>query len=134
MIVKSVLLVEDSRFLRVTNERALAKAGYSVLCAADGEIALELARKHVPDLILLDMLLPKLSGPETLHALKSDPITANVPVVVLSSLPQINEDKLKSEGAVSYFEKSKLFESSDGAESLIQVVREHLRLFEGKNL
>jgi CheY-like chemotaxis protein len=121
--VKSILLVEDSRFLRRANERVLTKAGYEVVTAADGEEALQLARTSVPDLILLDMLLPKLGGPEVLRALRSNPATAAIPVVVLSSLPQTNEKKLKGEGAVAYVEKSRLDLDND-SEALVQMVAE----------
>jgi two-component system alkaline phosphatase synthesis response regulator PhoP len=57
-----VLLVDDSKFLRMANERALSKAGYQVSTAADGEEALQVAREKLPDIILLDMMLPKISG------------------------------------------------------------------------
>jgi CheY-like chemotaxis protein len=57
-----ILLVDDSKFLRLATERALARAGYDVSTAADGENALQVARERRPDLILLDMLLPKM-GP-----------------------------------------------------------------------
>ena len=103
-----VLLVEDSKFLRIANERVLAKAGYEVSTAADGEEALRVAQDKLPDVILLDMLLPKLSGPEVLKALKSNPATMAIPVIVVSSLSQRNEEKLKEEGAVEYFEKGRL--------------------------
>jgi len=103
-----VLLVEDSKFLRVANERALARAGYEVCTAADGEEALRVANERIPDVILLDMLLPKLSGPEVLRALKANPETSSIPVIVLSSLSQRNEQKLKAEGAEEYLEKAML--------------------------
>jgi CheY-like chemotaxis protein len=103
-----VLLVEDSKFLRIVNGRALAKAGYEVSTAADGEEALRVANDELPDIILLDMLLPKLSGPEVLQALKSNPATMTIPVIVLSSLSQKNEVKLKQAGAVEYLEKASL--------------------------
>jgi two-component system, OmpR family, phosphate regulon response regulator PhoB len=103
-----ILIVDDSRFLRIANERALVKAGYEVITAADGEDGLMLAREHKPDLIVLDMLLPKLSGPEVLRALRKYPDTASIPVMVLTSLPQANEQKLIKEGATSYFAKSEL--------------------------
>jgi CheY-like chemotaxis protein len=120
--VKSILLVEDSRFLRVASERALLKAGYSVRTASDGEEALRMAHERVPDLILLDMLLPKLGGPEVLQALRNSPLTALVPIIVLSSLSQTNEGKLKREGATAYFEKSKL-EVGNNSEPLVQIVK-----------
>ncbi len=103
-----VLLVEDSKFLRMANECALCRAGYLVSTAADGEQALQVANDTLPDIILLDMMLPKISGPDVLKALKANPATRNIPVVVLTSLSQKNEEKLMHEGAVAYFEKSAL--------------------------
>jgi DNA-binding response OmpR family regulator len=103
-----ILIVDDSRFLRIANERALMKAGYEVITAADGEEGLRLAQEQKPDLVVLDMLLPKLSGPEVLRALRKHPETASIPVMVLTSLPQSNEQKLIDEGATSYFAKSGL--------------------------
>lgn len=61
-----------------------------------------------PDIILLDMLRPKLSGPELLRAPKINPLTAVIPVIVLSGLSQKNEAKLVKDGAAAYFEKSRL--------------------------
>jgi two-component system, OmpR family, phosphate regulon response regulator PhoB len=104
------LLVEDSRFLRIATERILLKAGYRVICAGDGDEALVLAGSKIPDLIVLDMLLPKLSGPEVLRSLKKNDRTAHIPVVVLSSLSQNNGPKLVQEGADAFLEKSALLE------------------------
>ena len=100
--MKSILLVEDSRFLRLATEQTLIKAGYSVVTAGDGEEALRIAYTRIPDLILLDMLLPRLGGPEVLEELKQSPLTAHIPIIVLSSLSQKNEAKLKKVGAVAY--------------------------------
>jgi len=103
-----VLLVEDSKFLRLMNERALNRAGYEVTSAADGEEALRFASEKMPDVILLDMMIPKVSGPDVLKALKANPATVGIPVIVLSSLSQKNEDKLLQDGAVAYFQKDQL--------------------------
>jgi CheY-like chemotaxis protein len=103
-----VLLVEDSKFLRLSNERILTKAGYEVSTAADGEEALRIAGEQLPDIILLDMMLPKLSGPDVLRKLKENPTTSAIPVIVLTSLSQKNEEKLIQDGAAAYFEKSAL--------------------------
>ena len=103
----NILIVDDSRLLRLSNERALVKAGHHVVAAEDGEQGLRLALEHKPDLVL-DMMLPKLSGPEVLRALRQNPDTASIPVLVLSGLPQCNENKLISEGATAYFQKSGL--------------------------
>src|SRR3984893_5642055 len=93
-----VLLVEDSKFLRMATEHSLSKAGYLVSTAADGEEALQVANDKLPDII----------RPNVLKALKKNPATMHIPVIVLSSLSQKNEEKLLSEGAAAYFEKSAL--------------------------
>jgi len=81
-----ILLVENSRFLRIAMERALARAGYKVVSAEDGLQAIELAGKERPNLILLDMLLPKMGGQEVLAALKKNPSTAGIGVVACTGL------------------------------------------------
>jgi DNA-binding response OmpR family regulator len=81
-----VLLIEDSRFQRMANGRALARAGYDVVYGADGEDGLGAARESIPDLILLDMMLPKMSGLDVLRALKGDALLKHIPVIVLSGL------------------------------------------------
>lgn len=101
-----VLLVDDSKLLRLANERALVKAGYEVFSASDGEEALRVARESLPDVIVLDLLLPKLGGSEVLKALKLNEETSNIPVIVLSGLSKRNAEKLLQEGAEAYFEKS----------------------------
>jgi len=103
-----ILLVEDSKTIRRENESALHHAGYEVICAEDGESALKLARERKPDLILLDLILPKISGPEVLKRLKREPATAGIPVVVLSSLTEKNKQKLIEAGAEDYLEKNSL--------------------------
>jgi CheY-like chemotaxis protein len=103
-----ILLVEDSKAILHENERVLHKAGYEVVCAEDGESALQLAHAAKPDLIVLDMMLPKLSGPEVLARLKQDAATAKIPVVVLSSLTEKNRKKLIDAGAEEYLEKNSL--------------------------
>ena len=103
-----ILLVDDSMAIRRANERALTEVGYEVVCAEDGEVALRMAQEHKPDLILLDMILPKMSGPEVLQNLKKDARTVDIPVVVLSSLTEKNKQKLMEAGAEEYLEKSSL--------------------------
>ncbi len=119
-----VLLVEDSKFLRMANEKALSKAGFEVITAADGEEALKVANDKLPDIILLDMMLPKISGTEVLKALKANLATANIPVIVMTSLSQVNEEKLLGAGAAAYFEKSSLDldKSSDRLAATIEAV------------
>lgn len=121
-----VLLVEDSKFLKVAAERALAGAGYEVISAADGDQALQLAHTHSPALILLDVMLPKMSGPQVLKALKNDPATAAIPVMMLTSLSQKNAERLAKDGASSFFEKSDSMLGS-GPDSLCAAVDRMLK-------
>ena len=83
-----VLLIEDSKFQRTANGRALIRAGYDVVYAADGDEGLGAARENIPDLILLDMMLPKMSGLDVLRALNADVLVKHIPVIVLSGLGQ----------------------------------------------
>jgi two-component system, cell cycle response regulator DivK len=101
-----ILLIEDSKFQRIANERALVKAGYLVIHTGDGEEGLRVARESIPDLILLDIMLPKVSGLDVLRALKGDVLVKHIPVIVLSGLGQANEAKLMSEGAAAFVMKS----------------------------
>ena len=107
-----ILLAEDSGFMRVALERLLVKAGHQVATVSDGQQAIQLATGNVPELILLDMMLPKCSGLEVLETLKQNPVTKQIPVIVLTSLSQKNEGKLLQAGAAAYLTKSdKLLEN-----------------------
>jgi CheY-like chemotaxis protein len=121
--MRTVLLVEDSKFLRAATEQTLKKAGYLVVTAVDGMEALTVARESLPDLILLDMMLPKLDGPSVLRALKADPVTTEIPVVVVTALSQKNEEKLLQEGAAAFLEKGLLLNSG---EPLLDTVKQVL--------
>ena len=101
-----ILLVEDSKLLRLTNERTLVKAGYDVISAEDGEEALRCAKEQKTDLILLDLLLPKVSGLEVLTRLKHNRDAAKIPVVALSGLSDKNRQRLIDAGADEYLEKN----------------------------
>lgn len=82
---KRVLLAEDDRFLRRACETSLRERGFTVSTAANGEEALRAARAERPDLIVLDMVMPKLSGLDVLRAVRSDAHTRSVPVLVMSN-------------------------------------------------
>jgi CheY-like chemotaxis protein len=117
-----ILLVEDSKFLRISTGRALARAGYEMSFAGDGDEALLIAAEKLPDLILLDMMLPKMSGLEVLKALKKEPATATIPVVVLTGLSQTNAERLRGDGAFAFLTKADLA-LDQGAEPLLAAVR-----------
>ena len=116
----TVLLVDDSALIRHGVGHALEQAGFEVLFATDGEQALEIARRSLPDLILLDLFLPKLNGWDVLNELKNLPLTAKVPVIVLTSLAQSEAELGRADVSV-FFEKAKL-DLVRGSEELIRVV------------
>jgi CheY-like chemotaxis protein len=121
----TVLLAEDSKFLRLVNAQTLSRAGYKVLAAVDGEETVRITRESHPDLIVLDMLLPKLPGLEVLRILKQDPATCDIPIIVLSSLSKANEQKLKNDGVAEFVEKAALENDKGGV--LVKAVERVLR-------
>jgi len=105
----TILLVEDDRFLRRAAEATLKQAGFVVTTAADGEEALRQASASRPDVVLLDLIMPKLQGFEVLRRLKQDEATARIPVIVLSNLGQDSDVRQALDlGAVAYLVKSNL--------------------------
>jgi len=124
---KTILLVEDSKVQKLAGERILLKAGYLVLLAGDAEEALHLARESVPDLVLLDLMLPGVGGEEVLYALKRDPHTEQIPVIVVSHLPPTNFTNLKAAGAAEYFHKSRFLEDDEGQTSFLGMIDRVLR-------
>lgn len=106
---KRVLIVEDDRFLRRACQARLEQQGYTILTAQDGEEALRIARTEVPDLILLDLLMPKLNGLEVLRVLRAEEGTRAVPVLVLSnSSRQEDVQTIRDLGISGYFVKANL--------------------------
>jgi len=104
-----ILLAEDDRFLRKSAGAMLRRQGFIVMAAEDGEDALRLARTESPDLILLDVIMPKMQGFDVLRALKSDPHTSPIPVIILSNLGQESDSVAAREmGALDYWVKSDL--------------------------
>jgi CheY-like chemotaxis protein len=119
---RRILLAEDDRFLRKAAETTLKQHGYTVITAADGEEALRLARSETLDLILLDLIMPKLNGFQVLNAMKKDAPTAKIPVIILSNLGQDRDVQQAMEaGATAYFIKADL-----SLQALVQRVEEAL--------
>ncbi len=109
LAAKRILLVEDDRFLRRACEATLRRRGFTVLSAEDGEQGLRLARTETPDLILLDLLMPKLTGIEVLRALKGGEGTRSIPVLVLSNSSSAHDlAEVTALGIVGYLVKANL--------------------------
>ena len=108
-MAKKILIIEDEEYIAEIYKLKLEKGAYEVLVASDGQSGLDLARTARPDLILLDIVLPKLDGYDFLQALRQDPEIKNTLVYVISNLGQNAEIKKGLEsGADGYFVKANL--------------------------
>ncbi len=102
-----ILIVEDEEVLAKVIQEKLERTGDDVVIASDGERAIVAARELVPDVIVLDLLLPKKSGFEVLKTLKADEELKLVPVVVVSNLGEESDIKHAMElGATDYYVKA----------------------------
>jgi CheY-like chemotaxis protein len=104
-----ILLVEDDRFLRRAAEASLRQRGFAVTVAADGEEALVKVRAEIPDLILLDLLMPKVTGIEVLRALRAEEATKGIRVLILSNSSREQDlEAIKELGVTDYLVKANL--------------------------
>lgn len=104
---KTILLADDEQFILLAYKDGLQTAGYNVVLAEDGEQALQQMRDIHPDLVLLDIIMPKLNGFEVLQAAKADPTIATIPIAVLTNLSQLNdEQEARGAGAVDFIVKA----------------------------
>lgn len=94
--------------------------------ATDGENALQIAREKRPDVILLDMLLPKMTGPDVLKALKSDPATSGIAVVAFTGPSHKNASRLEHDGACAFLDKAELG-LEKGSEALLVALARIIR-------
>lgn len=106
---KKILVVEDDEFLFDAYRLKLEKENFEVAIAHDGEEALKQADLFKPDLIILDIVMPKMDGIETLKRLKKNPRTSSIPIIIASNVDQAEKvNECKQLGAVDYFVKSNI--------------------------
>lgn len=119
----SILIIDDDTRLTNGYRMLLEEEGFDVTVEDDGEKALGTAQASKPDLILLDLMLPKKDGLQILHEIKDDEALRNVPVIVLTALVnELKKDESVSGGVVAYFEKV-----STEPEDLLRTIKETLR-------
>ncbi len=100
-----LLVVDDQKGITALLEALFEPMGYDVLVAADGASGLDLARERRPEVIILDWVLPRLSGRDVLAALKADPRTSPIPVIVLTGLQAVIDPRIITEGQISCLAK-----------------------------
>jgi DNA-binding response OmpR family regulator len=105
--MKKILVIEDDKFLRELISQKILKEGYDIAEAVDGEKGIEAVKKEMPDLVLLDLILPGIDGFEVLARIKADPSVAQIPVIILSNLGQKDDiEKGIKMGATDYMIKA----------------------------
>jgi len=121
--MKKILFIEDESALQRTFGDILKREGYEMISALDGEVGLKLAKTKKPDLILLDLILPKVHGFEVLKELKKTPETKEIPVIVLTNLEEIGDvDKAVELGATTY-----LIKAQYSLEEIIEKIKKALK-------
>jgi len=118
--MKKILLVEDESALQKTLGEVLGQEGYEIFSALNGEVGLRMAKDIKPDLILLDLILPKLHGFEVLKGLKGDEETKDIPVIVLTNL----ESMADIEKAIELGAKGYLVKAQYSLEEIVKKVKE----------
>jgi DNA-binding response OmpR family regulator len=105
--MKTILFIEDEATLQKTLGEVLTKEGYQVISALDGEIGLRMAKEKKPNLILLDLILPKMNGFEVLKKIKEDAEIKDIPIIVLTNLESMEDiQKALELGAATYLVKA----------------------------
>ncbi|MDQ3099038.1 MAG: response regulator [bacterium] len=120
---KIILIIEDEELMVRMYSKLFSFEGYAVASSTDGEHGLKKAKEENPDLIILDIMMPKMNGLEVLEALKSNPSTKDIPVVILTNLG--NDETLKQSlqlGAVGYLVKSQVTN-----ETLVDEIKQYIR-------
>jgi len=106
---KKIMVVEDDHFLSSLIKTRLIKDGYTVIQAFDGEEAIKTLKAEKPDLVIMDLVMPKVTGFEVLQTISITPGFENTPVVILSNLAQDTDiEKARQLGAKEYFVKVKI--------------------------
>ena len=104
--MSKILVVDDAKNILLVLKMSLKKAGYEVITAMDGITALEKAQEEDPDLILLDILIPKMNGFLVFEALKDEPTTAETPVIFISAKAEDEDlEKARELGAADFLIK-----------------------------
>ena len=99
-MAKKILFIEDESALQKAVTQVLSEEGYQVLSALDGEIGLKLAQKELPNLVLLDLILPKKDGFEVLTELKQGQETKQIPIIIINGAIIMSHNKIFSESSL----------------------------------
>ncbi len=123
-MAKKILVIEDEATLQRTMTEYLISEGFKVFSAMDGEKGLELAKSELPDLIVLDIILPKKDGYAVLEEVKADEKTKDIPIILLTNLEGAGDvQKAFEKGATTY-----LVKSNYRLEDIVKKIKEILKI------
>lgn len=106
MSERTILYIEDNEYNRKIVRQLLARTSYRLVEANDGESGVAMAQQEIPELILMDVQLPKMSGLDATRALKSDPRTSHIPIIIITSFALSGDrEKAAIAGADNYLAK-----------------------------
>ncbi len=122
-----ILIVEDEHFLSTILANRFKKEGFNTNQAFDGQEALDLLKKELPDVIILDLILPRKSGFEVMDNISKDPQLSRIPIVILSNLGQESDiEKAKTLGAREYYIKVRT-----SVDDFIEVIKKLVNQLQG---
>ena len=117
-----ILLIDDDQVLLKLYSTRLTADKHQVQTASDGQLGLELVSKQIPDIILLDLLMPKLNGFKFIEAIKNNPQTKNIPIIVFSSVAKHEQvDRLSQLGITTFLNKIVITPTQ-----LVTIINQHL--------
>jgi len=128
--MKKILFIEDEAVMQKAVSEFLGAKGYNVVSALDGELGINMAKNSSPDLILLDIILPKKSGFDVLRDLKGDEKTRSIPVIVLTNLSQMGDvSQMMDMGITTY-----LVKSDQSLQDILRVIDRTLEISRGETV
>lgn len=117
-----VLIIDDDQFIRTIYSASMKQESIEAIAAEDGETGIEKIKTEKPDLILMDMLMPGMSGDEMLGIIKADPEMKDIPIIVISALSQESDiTRVKEMGITDYLPKD-----SFGVQDVIEKIKQYL--------
>lgn len=123
---KKILIVDDERKIRDMLVEILSSAGYMAVFAEDGEEGVKQAKAHLPDLILMDVMMPKMAGGEAVRCLGEDPATKDIPVIFITSIITKEEEESQEFGIQLSMGKRRFIAKPFEPQKLLAEIKEAL--------
>ncbi|MBU4030657.1 response regulator [Patescibacteria group bacterium] len=122
--MKKIIIIEDERILLELLKEKLIQDGYEVITAMDGQEGIDKIKEELPDLILLDIVMPKKGGFEVMEELNQDDKLKNIPVIIISNSGQpVELSRIKKLGAVDW-----LIKTDFNPQEVVNKIKKHLKL------